>query len=394
MGTAGGRGSELGVTNKLVFTDRHIKALRSTGERIELTDITCRGLTIRVTPNQVKTWSLSVRRGGERYRVTLGQYPDVPLTEARSKADKARASIAEGRTTKASKRKADRPKNYEALVTSFLEDIKAQKIHAHYVNCLKRPRAEFGRLDPDKIDREDIKDFIKALAKNHPVMANRTQAAICRVFNWAVDEKYARVNPILHMKRTAKEESRERTLDSDEIKTFWTKIDEDGSPVSPLVGLSLKLVLISAQRPGEISGLRHDELIDKVGPQPIAEIPGERMKAGKKHSWPITATAANLIESAFAMQSASRVKSTKAKSQFIFPARREREAGAERGDKPITRNALSHALRRFCAHFGLKPFTAHDLRRTANSIASAEGILMEHSERLLAHKLPGQQAVL
>jgi integrase len=376
------------VVTKIALTDRYIKGVQAAEQRLEVTDLTCRGLTFRVTTKGVKSFSLVAKIEGKFHRITLGQYPVMSLAQARARADEARKALSEGRGTNAQPAEAGAPKTFEALTVEYLENAKGKKSFDHDVNCLKRPRAAFARRDPATLRRKEIEEFIKSLALDYKVMANRTQAAISRVLSFGVEKEYFPANVLAGAKRFGgKEKSRTRTLDASEIKKLWLYLDLDGSPVTPLVGLAIKLVLISAQRPGEISGLSQDELIDLEGPKPIAELPDDRMKTGIAHSWPLTQTALALVKTALAMRRSD------APSRFVFAARRDPESSASqaRGDRPISRAALGRALQRFCAQYQMKPFTPHDLRRTANSIASAEKIPLEYSDRLLSHRLPGQQ---
>lgn len=56
-----------------------------------------RGLFLLVQPSGAKLWRLKFRIAGKEKKLSLGQYPDVSLKEARRKRDDARATIAAGR---------------------------------------------------------------------------------------------------------------------------------------------------------------------------------------------------------------------------------------------------------------------------------------------------------
>jgi hypothetical protein len=74
------------------------KAIRRPKKRIEVADLRCVGLTLRVTSNAAKSWSLRFRdpRSGNVSRATIGSYPDVTLEKARDKAFALRREIADG----------------------------------------------------------------------------------------------------------------------------------------------------------------------------------------------------------------------------------------------------------------------------------------------------------
>jgi hypothetical protein len=91
------------------LTDAHIRSLKPPlSGRIELTDLWCRGLCLRVTPAGKKTFGFRSRPpgGGRPERLTLGTYPDLSLRDARTKADKLRQQITAGKDPFAHQREA------------------------------------------------------------------------------------------------------------------------------------------------------------------------------------------------------------------------------------------------------------------------------------------------
>ena len=96
------------------LTDAHIRGLKPPASgRIELADLSCRGLELRVTTAGTRTFSFRSRPpgGGRPERITLGVYPDLGLRDARTKADKLRQQIAAA--------KIHSPRKHEAPARSF-----------------------------------------------------------------------------------------------------------------------------------------------------------------------------------------------------------------------------------------------------------------------------------
>jgi len=95
-----------------VLTDRGVKALKPGDMQYDIRDAALPGLAIRVNSNGSKTWSLTINRGGNRQRVTLGRYPDLSLSEAR---------------LRGSQRKVSGPRtggSVEAVFAAYLDEIK------------------------------------------------------------------------------------------------------------------------------------------------------------------------------------------------------------------------------------------------------------------------------
>jgi len=74
--------------------------------RIALTD--GRGLQLRITAKNVRSWSLQYNFNGRKMKETLGQWPSVTLANARKSADAARLQVHSGIDPQDAKRKAKR----------------------------------------------------------------------------------------------------------------------------------------------------------------------------------------------------------------------------------------------------------------------------------------------
>ena len=82
----------------VVLTDLLIGGLKPRPEsQFEVFDRKVPGLSVRVSPQGPKSFSLLYRIGGRNRRLTLGRYPIVSLSEARKRAREALNQVAQGR---------------------------------------------------------------------------------------------------------------------------------------------------------------------------------------------------------------------------------------------------------------------------------------------------------
>ena len=203
------------------------------------------------------------------------------------------------------------------------------------------------------------------------------------------------LNPCTAVKPLAKEEPRERKLDEEEIKTLWDALDSPTLVMSPEIRRALKLILVTAQRPGEVAGMHSGEIRDEWW-----TIPSSRTKNHREHRVYLTPTARELIGK---------------KKGYIFPSPRPKIVDEKEIEVPIDEKSLACALRRNVKgqaylkkrtatkrgpykkkvaatppeknRIGIEPFTPHDLRRTATTLMAKAKVLREYRERVLNHTL-------
>lgn len=78
----------------MALTDAKIRAAKPTDKAYKLTDGA--GMFLLVHPNGSRYWRLRYRILGKEKTLALGVYPEVSLSEARTKRDEARKLISEG----------------------------------------------------------------------------------------------------------------------------------------------------------------------------------------------------------------------------------------------------------------------------------------------------------
>jgi integrase len=138
--------------------------------------------------------------------------------------------------------------------------------------------------------------------------------------------------------------------------------------------IALKLLLVTAQRKGEVISARWED-IDIAGAW--WTIPAERSKNGLPHRVPLSRLAISLLNDA-------RQLTGEEKSTWVFPSPKKEHMGP---------TALDHAVRRRIEEVGLTDFTPHDLRRTAASYMTSIGVPRLVVSKLLNHVEQGVTAV-
>jgi integrase len=387
----------------LKLEDLVIKSLKrraaSEGRRLELRDTIVRGLAIRATPSGELTWTFMFRLKGTRRlrRITLGDYPNMGLGQARATAKDMLGEVRLGADPQAKIREREeaerRPKQqvFGDLYHMWLERYAKPNLRAWRAEDLRYRRnleKSAGRRPMVELDRKSFADIRDDVASNSgPIESNRTVALINRVLHWAVDAGLIPYNPAARMKKAGKEKALERVLDAGGIRRFWTAVEEldawkpakgmgaMGRPISPSIRIALKLMLVTAQRRGEIIGAERNEFhLD--GEKPYWIIPGDRTKNGVTHLVPLTRLGKQLVQDALL---------SSGRSGYLF-------ASSDK-DGSIRADAVTRALARLVRYYNrsrpldqhLPTISPHDLRRTAGTLMAKAGVSKEIRGHVLNH---------
>ena len=355
-------------TEKL--TDRKVASLKQRTERLDYWDTKLPGFGIRVSTEGTKTFFLMYRFAGMRRRLNLGRYPEVPVVKARKEANKALLKVSEGTDPVQEKKAAEAKVRRERLEARTFSQL-AQRYMEEYAKPYKKSweedewiinkflRPEFGTLNVKEITRTHVRSFLRTMAARARVQANRTQACLRKIFNWAIEEEIVDLedNPASRIKRPGgKETPKERALTDDEIKAVWQGLEEETSQVKDV----LRLILLTGQRPGEVMGARWDEFDIN---EELWTIPGARTKNGLLNVVPVSSQVRRILDKHKEALELKRQKRTKRgdpgiESAFVFPNR----LLAKQSDAPVTH--VRKATGRLWRRLKIEEFSAHDLRRT------------------------------
>jgi integrase len=274
------------------LTDAEVRGLKaSTGQRLVLYDAKARGLCLRVTP-RTKSWSFIYRPDGSsrQRRYTIGDYPAWSLSSAREKALGLRQAVQDGRDPVADRKQRREALTVAAMVERFIAKAKGSlRSWRAYEGLLRRDVVRaLGARPAGQVTRAEIANMLDTILARAPAVANGVHSALSSVYGWAVSEGLVTDNPVRGLRRRHAARSRERVLSDDEVQRFWQATEG----MAPGYRDALRLVLLTGQRPGEVIGVRAEELdIAKA----VWRIPAARVKNKRDHIVPLTGEALRLL---------------------------------------------------------------------------------------------------
>ena len=352
------------------LTAAFVEKIKPTGKQEDYFDDALPGFSLRVNAKGKKTWCVSYRYSGRWTRYTFGSFPILSLKDARQRAKDALHDVADG-VNPANRKKVERDADtFDYLATEYLERYSKQNKRSWEEDqrlIEKEFLPAFGGMRAKDITRRDVRALLERKAPSAPVGANRMRAALHKMFNWGITKDIVEMNPVLKIEVPTKEKARDRVLSEAEIRAVWKTLDnmpcgdKTHRKYRSLSGLILKMELITAQRNGEIAGMAWSEIEGDWW-----TIPAERTKNGLAHRVPLTRPALRIFEEA-------RQLCADKPSEYVFP-----------GPRGGHISNIQKAIQRIRAATEIE-FGSHDLRRTAATQMTSNGIPRLHVKRLLNH---------
>jgi integrase len=346
---------------KRLLTDRFCAGAKPRdGEmQTDYFDTQVSGLALRVSQNGYRSWTFHCTLGGKRKRLTFGTYPAISLSGARTRADEARAAIAEGRdpSLAATETLRDICELYLARDGAKLRSAGWRKSvldRLVYPTLGARPIAE--------VRRSEIVGLLDRIEEGSgPSMATLTLAIIRRVMNWHATRSDDYSSPIVRgMARTQRsEQARDRILSDDELRKIWKA---DGG----LFGDYVRFLLLTAARRNEAAQMTWAELQGRDW-----TLPARRNKTGVDLVRPLSRAAQAILQTLPNAEG------------FVWST----------NGKTVPIGGFTHFKRQLDAASGTHGWTLHDLRRTARSLMSRAGVPSDHAERCLGHVIGGVRGV-
>jgi integrase len=369
-------GTQAREARKQRLSDRSVRAIKPETAAFAVWDTYQRGLALRVQPTGQKSWKVVYSCGGRPRWFHVGDASAIGLTDARRVAAKVTLAVAEGKDPVAERMAERGSGTFGALADRYLEEYAKRKNKSwrHTRKKLVEPHLlpRWGKLDAKSITRPDVRALMGQIEA--PSIANQVKAAASAIFTWGIKQELITTNPC-HKVDGNEVRSRERVLSDSEITLFWSAFDSAGLVRSS----ALKVLLLTGQRPGEVSCMRREHVADGWWTMPGEEIvaiawPGTKNKQTHRVWLP---EAAREIIAELGDESSNDGKA----ADFVF---------AGRGGGAIDDGALADAMRAICA--GLRVNEAarpHDLRRTHGTMVTRLGFGRDAMNRIQNHKEGG-----
>jgi len=357
-----------------------VENARAIGERVEYADEVTSGLHLRVGNNGHKSWSVVLRVGGRKNRVTLGSYPALSLANARTAALAVIATAQAGDDPVAERREKEARygETVEKIGRAWVEqhsrpNNRSWRFQERQLELYVYPK--LGNRAVSSLKRRDIIDLVDEIAVKgrdggrHAdakgskrrfggmTAADNVLRVLRAVLNWAVSKDKLTLNPATGVRAPQKPTVRERTLSEGEIKAVWDGAITLGYPF----GSHLLLCLLTGQRRTEVAEMRWEEVQGDIW-----AIPSSRTKSKRPHLVPLSPPAKTLLdrlprfsEGAFALSTTL-------------------------GRRPIS--GFSKA--KVESAIAVDDWRCHDLRRTCATGMAQLGVMGEIISRILNHATP------
>ena len=346
-----------------LLTDLKVKSLRPDATRqIDIWDARLTGFGLRISPSGTKAFQVIYRIGSRSRRHTLGRYPTLSLSDARKLAHAALRDVGHGTDPAATKLDLRRdPHSFETFVATFIETYARQKNKSwrETDRLLKREFvAIWGKRDIRQITKADVLAVLDRIMKRDaPIAANRSLAAIKKLFNWAIERGELTISPCAGLKAPGKISSRDRVLEDAELGAIWAASNQAPFPF----GVFVRMLVLTGQRRGEVAGMRWPDVDLNSA---AWSLPAAQTKAKRAHVVPLSPSALALLHSI-----------PRTSSEYVFPAR----------GKSVAMTGFNKRKKQIDSLSGVTAWTLHDIRRTVASGLARLKTPPHVVERILNH---------
>lgn len=369
------------------LTDIQLRRLLALKEPVVKAD--GQGLTFTLSKAGTASWTLRFRLNGKQRELTIGNYPDISLGEARTLARQHRVSIDQG--IDPAKEKAERKLKARTKVWTIAmlaEDYRAKElvpgqyaeVTLYYRNLdLKNAIVpKLGKRPVASITGQDIVQMIQD-NENTWTISKRVLTTATKLFDHAAGLRIIHINPCIGIRLSSllgpRPPIKQRVmLQEADLRTLLATIDTLGTENS----LALRLLLATCVRGSELVQAKWEDVdLDNL----TWYVPKGNTKMRKGFYVPIAPTAAEWFKE---------LRALAGDSPFVLPARNSMRAGTH-----INARTLWAAITRAfdTGRFSVRKFTPHDTRSTAKGHMMNMGIPDYVSELALNHVVQGMQAI-
>ncbi len=348
------------------------------------------GLSVRFGTAGAASWSLLIRVTGEggvkasgkgllgpKYRVNLGRYPQVSLSEARAKAVVLLEQAKRGVNPKEAL--TPTPTAGGLTVEKLSQEFLKQHVYSRELHGATKYEVTFkthinpciGKQFAERLSREQVRGLMEAarVKRKRPkgehggpyggIEAARTAIGVLRhMYSWAMDESKLkrRDNPASKIdKNLPKKKARDVVLSLNEARIVWQAAQATGYPF----GTHVQLMLLTGCRCNEWASARTSWIdMDEA----LMVIPATAYKSNHVHVVPLVPAAYEILRAIPTPQKGDYLLSS---TQGLVPMQ---------GVSKYFNTRLPDAILAITGTKFSKKFTSHDLRRTvATRLAESLG---------------------
>lgn len=347
------------------FTEEFLAGLKPEASAYLVADLKTPNFMCRVNPHGNKTYIYKRCINRKPVVITIGLTTEVKLKDARKKACELAAEVLNNKNFQK-----EREEHREMPTLADFFDNKYIPLHAEKytkpqtcrdgISVFNRFfRKQWGSMKIDVIDRDMIEKLHINLKKQRTLYAaNAALALIKNVLNRAVEWNVIKFNPVIGIKKYP-EKSRERFLQSDELKAFFQALEEE---TNSLFRDYVYISLFTGQRRSNVLTMRWDQ-IDWI--ENVWRIP--ETKNGSSLNVPLIPKAISILKNIKANSVSPWVffSPSSASNHLVEP-------------KKFWKKLLSRA--------GIENLRIHDIRRTLGSYEAMAGVNLPLISKTLGHK--------
>jgi integrase len=380
------------ATQKVHFTERRLAALVPTDKRAVVYDTAVRKLGVKVEPSGKKTffwWGFvpeeeqSTRAAKSMWK-SIGDWPEVSLDDARSKAEHYNVLLANWRKDGCPRPSPFKVPTHLTSVPTFKELVEAYIENRIRPHALTPVRAEYyvrlrvGKylrswldLPLNKVTVDRVLAAKHACGKHH-YAANEVVSLVRAMFNWSAGKRDGKLNfwkvenPATDVS-TYKKEKRKRFLQPDELVKFRKELENEQHKVLRDV---LVLLLATGARKGNVCEMRWGDISLQLKRWHIP-----MSKSGEGYEVNLTPAAVEVLE--------RRRREISETEPFVFP-------GRSRSGHIVDVKKRWTEFRKRCEFPDVR---LHDIRRTMGSYLAISGVSLQQIGAVLGHKSLGSTEI-
>jgi integrase len=350
-----------------MLTDSQIRKAKAADKPYKLPDGA--GLHLYVTPAGGKLWRLRYEIGLKEKLLSIGPYPSVGMADARQAAASAKRLLREGKDPGVEKRLrrlqvvTDAGTTFEAIAREWHAMNKGHWVEQHAYDILHSLERDvfpdLGAAPIKSITAANILSVLRKIENRHALeTARRIRQRISAVFVYAIASGRAENDPAAAVQKAMKPVRKGRQpaiTDLEQAREILRRAE--ATPASPVTKLALRLLALTALRPGALITTPWVEL-DDLGPGTLVwQVPAARMKLrlqykddeARDHLVPLARQAVDVIKA---------LRKLTGRTPYLFPNQRHAR-------RPASENAMGYLLNRAGYHHRHVP---HGWRATFSTV--------------------------